>query len=80
MDANDEYAAQNRRMGTKTKRRLAPAFTSSDALLFDYIRKVELRLVKLERYVTVPTPGRRSAGARLRRRARRPTRRGRRSV
>src|SRR5262245_50090515 len=26
-------------MGTKTKRRLAPAFTSSDALLFDYIRK-----------------------------------------
>ncbi len=67
-------------MGTKTKRRLAPAFTSSDALLFDYIRKVELRLVRLERYVTVPTPGRRSAGARLGRRARRPSRRGRRSV
>jgi hypothetical protein len=51
-------------MGTKTKRRLAPAFTSSDALLFDFIRKVELRLVRLERYVTVPTPGHRSAGAR----------------
>jgi hypothetical protein len=34
-------------MGTKTKRRLAPAFTSSDALLFNYIRKVELRLVRL---------------------------------
>jgi hypothetical protein len=62
-------AAQNlnagRRMDTKTKRRLASAFTSSDALLFDYIRKVELRLVRLERYVTVPTPGHRSAGARL---------------
>jgi hypothetical protein len=49
-------------MGTKTKRRLAPAFTSSDVLLFDYIRKVELRLVRLER------SGRRSAGARLGRR------------
>jgi hypothetical protein len=48
-------------MDTKTKRRLAPAYTSSDALLFDYIRKVELRLVRLERYVTVPPPGRRSA-------------------
>jgi hypothetical protein len=67
-------------MDTKTKRRLAPAYTSSDALLFDYIRKVELRLVRLERYVTVPPPGRRSAGARLGRRTRRPSRRGRRSV
>ena len=67
MDANDEYAAQNRRMGTKTKRRLGPAFTSSDALLFDYIRKVELRLVKLERYVTVA-----DAGAPKRRSASRP--------
>jgi hypothetical protein len=67
-------------MDPKTKRRLAPTFTSSDALLFDYIRKVELRLVKLEHDVTVPTSGRRSAGARLGRRARRPTRRGRRSV
>src|SRR6266403_641696 len=37
-------------MGTKTKNRTALAFTSSDALLFDYIRKVELRLMRLERY------------------------------
>jgi hypothetical protein len=67
-------------MGTKTKRRVAPEFTSSDALLFDYIRKVELRLVRLEHYVTVPAPGRRSAGARLGRQARRLSRRGRRLV
>jgi hypothetical protein len=67
-------------MGTKTKNRTALAFTSSDALLFDYIRKVELRLMRLERYVTVPTPGRQGAGARPGRRARRQSRRDRRSA
>ncbi len=51
-------------MATKTKRQVAPAFTSSDALLFDYIRKLELRLVRLECYVTVATPGRRRSASR----------------
>jgi hypothetical protein len=67
-------------MVTKAKNRTAPAFTSSDALLFDYIRKIELRLVRLERYVTVPKSRRQGAGARLGRRARCPSRRDRRSV
>jgi hypothetical protein len=67
-------------MVTKAKTRTAPAFTSSDALLFDYIRKIELRLVRLERYVTVPKSRRQGAGARLGGRARRPSRRDRRSV
>ncbi len=67
-------------MGIKAKRRTAPAFTSSDALLFDYIRKVELRLMRLEHQVTVPTPMRQGAGARPGRRARRPSRRDRRSA
>jgi hypothetical protein len=68
-------------MGIKAKRRTAPAFTSSDALLFDYIRKVELRLMRrLEHQVTVPTPMRQGAGARPGRRAGRPSRRDRRSA
>jgi hypothetical protein len=54
-------------MVTKTKPNCA-AFTSSDALLFDYIRKIELRLVRLERYVTVPK-SRRQGAVFLRRRA-----------
>jgi hypothetical protein len=65
-------------MGTKARNRTAPAFTSSDALLFNYIRKVELRLMRLEREVTMPTPRRQRAGARPGRRARRPSRRDRR--
>ena len=64
-------------MGTKAKTRTALAFTSSDALLFDYIRKVELRLTRLEHYVTVPTSGRQSAGVRPGRPRRHPSRRGR---
>jgi hypothetical protein len=47
-------------MGTKARNRTAPAFTSSDVLLFNYIRKVELRLMRLERQVT-KAPTRRSA-------------------
>ena len=51
-------------MGTKTRNRTAAAFTSSDVLLFDYIRKVELRLMRLERSVTMPTRARPGAAAR----------------
>jgi hypothetical protein len=67
-------------MVTKAKNRTALAFTSSDALLFDYIRKVELRLIRLEHYVTVPILGGPSAAVRPGRPSRRPSRRGRRSA
>src|SRR5260370_7932267 len=76
----DEWRERGRQMDTNTTKRTAPAFTSSDALLFNYIRKVELRLMRLERQVTMPTPRRQRAKARPRRRARPPSRRDRRSA